>query len=389
MICVQDKENCSGCMACSNICPSNCINMISDKEGFWYPKVQKNKCINCGLCEKVCPQLNIFHNEAAKDNPKCLAAWNMDKALRKDSSSGGVFTSLAQWILKVDGVVFGAAFDRDFNVVHKETLITEGLTELRGSKYVQCKINDTYSKAKQYLDGGTNVLFTGTPCQIAGLYNFLGMGYEELYTCDIVCHGVPSPMVFEKYKQNLEKDYNSKIKEINFRNKKYGWKKYSVAVKFNNDTSYSKTLGRDVYMQGFLKNYYLRPSCYKCLYAKIPRVSDITLGDFWGIASRHPELDDDEGTSLLLVNTYKGKAMLEGCKNYIVTTECDLSHAIDGNPSIIKSVKVPDSREYFFKDLNSRDFNYVIKKYMSPPSLLRRKIRFIKKKIIFIKRKVM
>lgn len=388
MINIDTKNNCSGCKACYNICPKNCIEMSIDEEGFWYPKVKIDKCIQCGLCEKVCPEINIYNNERSYDVPICLAAWNNDKSVRLDSSSGGVFTSIAEWIVSNRGVVFGAGYDNGFNVIHKEVHNIQGLVELRGSKYVQSDINYTYSKAKRYLDEDKKVLFVGTPCQIAGLYNFLKIDYKELFTCDIVCHGVPSPIVFEKYKQNLEEQYNSKACKIGFRNKKYGWKKYSVAIKFDNNKEYSETLGNDVYMKGFLRNYYLRPSCYKCSYAQLKRTSDITLGDFWGIASKYPELDDDCGTSLLLINTDKGKVMLEACKNNIFTRECDLDHAKLGNPSIISSVKVPKFREKFFEDLKSRDFDYVIKKYMSPPSWIEAKIIFSKRALGFMKRRV-
>jgi coenzyme F420-reducing hydrogenase beta subunit len=221
MILITKKQNCSGCKACYNICPEKCIEMFIDEEGFWYPKANEDKCIQCGLCEKVCPEINIYHNDKSYDKPTCLAAWNNDKSKREDSSSGGVFTSIAEWILSNEGVVFGAGYDSGFNVIHKETYKMEGLSELRGSKYVQSDINDTYNKAKQCLDKGEKVLFTGTPCQIAGLYNFLQKEYAELYTCDLVCHGVPSPIVFKKYKQNLECQYNSNIKTIAFRNKNY------------------------------------------------------------------------------------------------------------------------------------------------------------------------
>ncbi|MGH4052367.1 MAG: Coenzyme F420 hydrogenase/dehydrogenase, beta subunit C-terminal domain [Clostridium sp.] len=388
MISIINKKNCSGCKGCYNICPQKCIEMLVDEEGFWYPKVNENKCIECGLCEKVCPEINIYFNGRAYDKPNCYAAWNNNKSIREDSSSGGVFTSLAEWILLDGGVVFGAGYNQDFNIIHKEAHTIGELKELRGSKYVQSDINDTFSKAKQYLEKDNKVLFTGTSCQIAGLYSFLQKEYDKLYTCDIVCHGVPSPMVFQKYKQNLKKEYNSSIKRITFRNKKYGWKKYSVLIQFENDALYSKLAANDIYMQGFLKNYYLRPSCYKCSYSNISRVSDITLGDYWGIASKYPELDDDKGTSLLLVNTDKGKTMLKECKSNIFIQKCDLDHAIKGNPCIIKSVKEPDLRESFFEDVNRRDFNYVIKKYMSPPSWIKRKIMFSKRALTTVKKRI-
>lgn len=387
MINIINKENCSGCKACYNVCPKSCIDMVIDEEGFWYPKVNEDVCIQCGLCEKVCPEINIYNSEKACDKPTTFAAWNNDEDKREASSSGGIFTSIAEWILSNGGVIFGAGYDDEFNVVHKEVNSIEGLNDLRGSKYVQSNINDTYKKAKQYLNEGKKVLFTGTPCQIAGLYNYLQKKYDNLYTCDIVCHGVPSPEVFEKYKQMLESLNGSTIQRIAFRHKKYGWKLYSVSLLFNNNIEYSKTLKEDPYILGFLRDYYLRPSCYKCTYSKLPRVSDITLGDFWGVGNKYPGLDDDKGTSLLLVNTDKGKIMLEGCKDSIFIQECDLEHAIKGNPCMVKSVNEPELRKKFFEDFNNKDFDYVVKKYMSPPSWIERTMVFIKRGIGFIKRK--
>lgn len=379
MISISRKQNCCGCKACYNICPQNCIEMTLDNEGFWYPSVDKDNCIHCGLCEKVCPKISIFSNDKSKAKPICLAAWNNDQDIRRESSSGGVFTAIAQWILSMNGVVFGAGYDNSLNVIHKEIETFEGLKDLRGSKYVQSDINDTYKRAKQHLISGKKVLFTGTPCQIAGLYNFLQKEYDELYTCDLVCHGVPSPKVFQEYKKNMEQKYNSSIQRIAFRHKEYGWKLFSVSLQFSNHTEYKKTLEEDVYMQGFLKNYYLRPSCYKCTYAKLPRGSDITLADFWGVAGKYPELDDDKGTSLLLVNTEKGKKIIDSYGNDIFKQECNLDYAVLNNPCIVESVKEPELRNVFFEDFNAKDFNYVIKKYMNPPSWIKRKIMFIRR----------
>lgn len=378
MILISEKQNCCGCKACYNICPQKCIEMPLDNEGFWYPKVDEDKCLHCGLCEKVCPEINISSNDKSKDKPMCFAAWSNDNDIRRESSSGGVFTSIAQWILSNDGVVFGAGYDSNLNVLHKDIYTMEGLKDLRGSKYVQSDIKDIYIKTKKHLVSGKKVLFSGTPCQIAGLYNFLQEEYDELYTCDLVCHGVPSPKIFEGYKNHMEQKYNSSIQRIAFRDKNYGWKLFSVSLQFGNDAVYRKNLEEDVYMQGFLKNYYLRPSCYKCTYAKLPRVSDITLADFWGVAGKYPELDDDNGTSLLLVNTEKGKKMIDSCENSIFKQECDLDYAILNNPCIVKSANEPRLRKNFFKDFNTKDFNYAIKKYMGPLSWVKRKIEFIR-----------
>jgi len=360
--------------------------MLIDEEGFWYPKINMEKCIQCSLCEKICPAINVYNNKKAYSKPITLAAWNNDRFKREVSSSGGVFTSIAEWVLSNDGIVFGAGYDSQYNVIHKEASSKEKLDEIRGSKYVQSNINDTYVKTRYYLEKNKMVLFSGTPCQIAGLYNFIQQDYANLYTCDIVCHGVPSPKVFNKYKKMLEKRNNSKIKKISFRNKKFGWKLFSVSLLFENDTEYSKTLKEDPYMLGFLRNYFLRPSCYKCIYAKLPRVSDITLGDFWGIDNKHPELDDNKGTSLVLVNTEKGREMLDNCRDNIFIKQCSLEDAIAENPCIIKPVNEPKLRKKFFEDLNNKDFEYVVKRYMSPPSWIKKIIIYARNLLL---RKIM
>ena len=389
MLNVKDKNKCSGCKACYNICPKNGIKMVTDEEGFWYPKVNEDICIQCGLCEKVCPEINVYNNDKSYDKPMVLAAWNKDKDKRIASSSGGIFLSIGEWIISQDGVVFGAGYDNNFQVIHKEVRSLEELDELKGSKYVQSDINDSYMKTKANLGNNKKVLFVGTPCQIAGLYNYLQKDYNNLFTCDLVCHGVPSPEVFKRYIGWLEKIYGSRIKRIAFRHKKYGWKLYSVSFQFENDTEYSKILKEDPYLLGFLRDYYLRPSCYTCIYAKLPRISDITLGDFWGVANRYPELDDDKGTSLLLINSNKGKCLLENCKDSIYIFHCDLEHAIRGNPCIVKPVNRPKLREKFFEDFGNKDFEYVMKKYLNPPSWIERQIIVIRKVFGFIRRKIM
>lgn len=382
MISISDKESCCGCKACYNICPKECIEIVADDEGFWYPEVNEQNCVNCGLCEKVCPEINIYNNYDSESKPICLAAWNNNENVRNESSSGGIFTALSQWILSNNGIVFGAGYDSNLNIIHKEIDAIHDLDELKGSKYVQSDINTMYKRAKYQLDNGKKVLFTGTPCQIAGLYNFLQKRYDELYTCDLVCHGVPSPKVYSQYKKSMIKKYNSDIQKLCFRDKEYGWKVFSVSLKFNSGKNYIETLYDDVYMQGFLKNYYLRPSCYRCSYSKLPRVSDLTLADFWGVADKYPELDDDKGTSLLLINTANGKKMIDGSSNGIFIRECDLNHAILNNPCIIKSVDEPNIRTEFFKDFNTKDFNYVAKKYMKNSSIFKKVAKRIKRKLI-------
>lgn len=388
MIKIHNKKNCCGCHACANICPKNCIEMQTDSEGFWYPQVNESKCVQCNLCEKVCPEIKKYANPNVMAKPQVLGAWNLDAEVREQSSSGGVFTALAEWIIDRGGVIFGAGFDKEFRVTHKKIANKDVLVGVRGSKYVQSNIGSTYVQAKECLIQGKKVLFTGTPCQIAGLYTYLQKEYENLYTCDVACHGVPSPKVFEKYKAHLEEAYKSKIIKMTFRDKVKGWKSYWVTTNFDNKKLHTTQHGQNAYMIGFLKDIYLRPSCYECSFSNVPRIADITLADFWGVGVKYPELDDDKGTSLLLVSTKKGQRLLRNCKEQIFMQECDLEHAIKYNPCIAGSVNPNVQREQFFKDLDNVPFEELVKKYMSPPSWIKRKISIVRDILGSIKRRV-
>ena len=337
MLEIDNKSLCSGCHACANACPQNCIQMISYEEGFWYPQVDKDNCIECGLCEKVCP---ILHKWQSDENrlTTAMAAINLNEEIRLKSSSGGIFTLIAEEIINQGGVVFGAAFANDFRSVHHIFVDnTKDLEKLRGSKYVQSKIGDTYKQAKDFLDGGRMVLFTGTPCQIGGLYSYLRKPYENLFTQDIICHGVPSPMVWKKYVDEREKKAASTTQRMFFRHKKYGWKTFAVLFEFLNSTVYMKNLHDDSFMRAFLSNLCLRPSCYNCSFKSIKRQADITLADFWGVQNELPEMDDDKGTSLVLVHSVKGEKQLAALAGIAKTQICDFSVIEKNNSAAVKS----------------------------------------------------
>lgn len=378
MIEIKDKKKCCGCGACFNICPKNAIKMISDKEGFLYPKVDTEKCIKCGLCKKVCPILNDNRNNNFY-NPKQYAAWSNDDKNRLSSSSGGLFYELANFILTNNGVVFGAGFDNELNVIHKVANNVEDLFELKCSKYVQSNLNDCYLNVKEMLSSEYKVLFVGTPCQVAGLYSFLrNKEYKNLYTIDFVCHGVPSPKVYRKHLSELESKFNCKAQHVYFRDKSNGWKKFNFKVEFENNKIYKKNLCEDLFIRGFLKNMYLRPSCHECKFSKIPRVSDITLGDFWGINSISNKLDDDKGTSQVLINSDKGKYLFDSVFSNIFISEVDLEFGKKVNPCLISSVNPDKNRDKFFKDLDKNDMKTLEKKYFPKPN-------FIKKSLIKFK----
>ncbi len=343
MISINDKKDCCGCSACVQTCPKHCIKLAEDPEGFLYPSVDNNVCVKCGKCESVCPML---HSNKPQTPLATYAATNPNEHVRSQSSSGGIFSLLAEYVIKQGGVVFGAAFDDNWEVVHSYTKSMEGLAKFRGSKYVQSQIRDSFSDAERFLKEGRLVLFSGTPCQIAGLKGYLQKDYKNLLAIDCVCHGVPSPEIFKEY---ISGESNGKsISGINFRDKVTGWKNYSVTLNFSGKDAKtaSREHGDDRFIQGFLSNLYLRPSCYSCHFRECRSVSDITIGDFWGIDIIRPELDDDKGLSLVIANNKQSDDLLRalGCN----LTEMQLSEAIKYNPSITTSVSIPPYRELFF-----------------------------------------
>lgn len=385
MIKIENKSECCGCTSCYSICPVQAIQMIEDGEGFRYPKVDKTKCINCGLCKKVCPILN---KKEKKNEPKAYACINKNEEIRKNSSSGGIFSLIAETILDMGGVVFGAQFDSELNVVHSYTENKEELHRYRGSKYVQSIVGDSYKKVKEYLEKGKYVFFTGTPCQVEGLYVFLQKDYNKLYTQDIICHGVPSPKVWHKYKDALEKEHKSKIKTMNFRDKSNSWKSYCLNYEFENNDFYKEINLKSNYMIAFLKDLSIRESCYICKFKSKNRKSDITLADFWGIQNLNPDMDDDKGTSLVMVNSQKGITLFEKIKENIIYKETNFEEAIKYNPSMTCSPQIPESREFFFKDLDTMNFDELVDKYKPKENLLKRYMhipKIIIKKILRIK----
>ena len=362
MIRIKQKQDCCGCYGCVSVCHENCISMATDPEGFWYPTVDTSACVNCGACERACPILNPFE-KSKSDICSVYAAYTKNEQVRLQSSSGGLFTEIATYVISQGGVVFGATFDEHFNIVHTYTETLDGLEDLRGSKYVQSKIGNAYSVALKFLKQGRLVLFTGAPCQIEGLLSFLKRDYKNLLTQDIICHGVPSPMVWEKYIEYREEQSECDTKRIFFRHKRQGWKNYSVNFVFKNHTEYIETLKKDPYMKGFLSDMCLRPSCYNCHFKSKERKSDFTLADFWGIQNICLDMDDDKGTSLVFVNSDKGAKIFDAIKDSIVIKEVEADKAICFNSAMIKSAHKPKQREKFLGDMQAHDFPQVIQKY--------------------------
>jgi len=373
---IEKKEKCSGCSACMASCPVHCIEMKEDEEGFYYPVANEKTCKNCGRCERVCP---IFMKSHAEQEIKgAYAIVSKDTEERLMSSSGGVFSLLAKEVLSEGGVVFGAAMANDWKSVNHVVIKKDiDLNLLRGSKYVQSKIGDAYLQAQKYLDKGRKVLFTGTPCQIGGLRQFLNRDYKNLYLQDIICHGVPSTYAWEEYVNFREKKVASTTKKVLFRHKKYGWKTYSVLFKYSNGTEYDRVHGEDLYIKIFLDNYDLRPSCYNCAFKHLERHSDITLADLWGAQDMTPELDDNKGVSLAIVHSEKGERLLANISDKIITQEVPLHQAISHNTSMIESEVRPPERDDFYNDLKELGFQGIEKKYY-PMTVKQKVIRWLR-----------
>lgn len=382
MLILKDKKECCGCYACYNICPKECIIMKIDDEGFWYPSIDENKCINCNLCEKVCPIINNPQNSLYKE--KSYAAFNKDEKIRLKSSSGGIFSLLAEYVINNNGNVYGATFDENFNVKHIKINKLQDIKLLRGSKYVQSKISDVFKSVKIDLNKNILVLFTGTPCQVAGLQSFLQKKYDNLILMDIVCHGVPSPLVWQRYINDLRKKYNQDIKKINFRDKSTGWKQYSINFLFDKK-EYKKFAFEDGYMNCFLNDIYLRPSCHSCNFKGVKRISDITIADFWGIEKILPEIDDDKGISLVILHTDKGENLFNILTYKMIYKEICLNNILKYNLAIIKSANYNEKRNKFFSELRKTNNSmFLIKKYnkLKIKQKIKYKIKSIMKRII-------
>ncbi|AGF54980.1 coenzyme F420-reducing hydrogenase, beta subunit [Clostridium saccharoperbutylacetonicum N1-4(HMT)] len=364
----SDKKHCSGCSGCYNICPKECIEMQQDEEGFLYPRIDEKKCIKCNLCSKVCPY-NNDNEDNDIEKPKAFACIHKDIEVVKKSTSGGAFTAIAESICKEEYVIFGAALNENVRVVHKYIADIKDIDLFRSSKYVQSDISKSLKDVKTFLDKGKKVIFTGTPCQIAGIKSFLRKDYENLITIDLVCHGVPSPLVFEKYKEYMEKIHNSRIKHVNFRDKTKKWDEHNMTIKFENGAIYTKRGVDDAFEVGFYKHLYHRPSCHQCPFSRIPRVGDFTLGDLWGIDDIIPQINDKKGISLLLFNTKKSEAFVKEIKERAKLIEINLNDAVANNKNLIKCTEESPNRIEFMNDMQIMKYSQLKEKYLKPRPL--------------------
>lgn len=347
---IDKVENCCGCSACFNACKKQAIIMESNDEGFLFPVIDKSKCINCGKCEKACP---IQNHPKVNKNKKAYACYADSFNKRMKSCSGAVFTLLAEKMLEQNGVVYGAAFDDRLNVYHLKVDSVDDLKTIKGSKYVQSIIGITYSEIEDSLKIGKTVLFSGTPCQVSGLLSFLGKEYENLFCVDVICHGVPSPMVWAKYLDELSP--NVRVVNMSFRNKTNGIKNKTLDYYLADGSVISEKYEESAYIKGFIQDMYLRPSCYQCEFKGINRCSDITIGDFWGLQNFYPKFGDDYGVSAVIVHSSKGEKYFESIKNDMHLISVTSKQIAAGNDSLLLSAKTNNRRNEFFERLSRNE----------------------------------
>lgn len=362
MIHITDKHSCCGCASCVQSCPKQCIRFDEDEQGFRYPSVDKAGCIDCGLCEKVCPCIN---KGEPKDPIKVCAAINPNEPIRLVSSSGGIFSMLAERVISEGGVVFGARFDANWEVVHDFAEDIDKLDSFRGSKYLQSRIGETYKQAQAFLKEGRKVLYTGAGCQIAGLNRFLRKEYDNLLTVEIVCHSVPSPLVWRKYLQEISN--GNSVHSVNFRDKSSGWSHYSYSIVVEHSGSKYIEPASGYYMKGLTSNLTTRPSCSHCPSCQGKSGTDIILGDCWGVWDLQPSLDDNKGTSLVATLTQKGENSVQELG--VELHELSLSDLQNYNAGLRGSHPLNPKHDKFFAEIKKRDnVKGLLEKYVNPQS---------------------
>lgn len=362
MIQINDPKQCCGCSACANICPHHAITMQPDTLGFLYPIIDKEKCIDCGLCEKVC-SFNIHYDTSCNlSQPIAYAARHHDIKEVETSRSGAAFIAISDWILSQGGVVYGAGFSKHFHVIHKRATTQEGRNEFKGSKYVQSELRDIFQQVKTDLKKGLIVLFSGTPCQTAGLNSYIGNKLRtNLYLIDIVCHGVPSPKIWEDYLDYLENKEGDSISYVNFRDKEdFGWKAHTESFRFTKQKE--KKVISSLFTKLFYQHIMFRQSCSICYFSNIHRPSDITIADFWGWEKSAPEINnDDKGVSLILCNTNKGLNLIEKSKQDMHIIPIQPGNYMQ--PNLIHPTRMHPLRNRFERDYKKYGFVYTMRKY--------------------------
>lgn len=357
----ENKFTCYGCEACKFICPQNAIKMVEDEEGFSYPVINEELCNQCGNCKEVCiyKKENLQVNE--KDYPKVFASYNKDIDVRKQSTSGGIFTPLYNYIISEGGAVIGVKYDKNMVPIYDIAYTAKDCEAFRGSKYVEAEKNDILIRTKIELDKNIPVLFSGTPCQIAALKSFLNKQYYNLFCIEIICHGTPSLKIFKDYVAYLENDMNSKMTNLKFRDKQIGWHKAYMQIEFKNGNIINEEAKVNNYNRAFLNDFIQRPSCYNCEFTRKGGVADITIGDFWGIENTYKEMDDNLGISIIKINTPVGNKLFNQIKSNLELKESTYDIAFEKNH--IAPIELKEKRCAFFEEYESSEVNNILLKY--------------------------
>ncbi len=383
-----EKEQCFGCKACSNICPTNAITFQHDDFGFSYPHVNKSLCINCGKCLSACNKIERHD----KTMPlKSFAATHKDRDILNKSSSGGVFSVLAEYVLQNNGAVCGCVYDENLLPKHICSESAEDVALMRKSKYAQSDIGTVYQDAKNRLKKGQQVLFTGTPCQIAALYSVLDKDYNNLITMDLVCHGTVSELMFKKFLEYLESKYKTNITDFDFRSKKYGWKRYTM--EFSKQSGQRKNIGKynEFYFNAFISGNITRPNCFSCPFASPMRISDITVGDFWGFEKASTRCDAERGISLCTLNSEKALGLLPMLESSLTLDEIDYRIAVDGNTCLHTPTKKGSKWEEYMHAFKNDDIQAMANSYAkrNRKRIFKEKLKLMipLKAFLFLKRK--
>lgn len=365
MISIKNNIDCCGCNACGDVCAHGAITFKTDIEGFWYPVVDETKCVDCRLCERVCPELHIGELKKNDNNPPVtVAAINKNMAVRWDSTSGGAFSALAEVMYEQGGYVSGAVYDENFLVHNFVSDKPEDLSRLRSSKYLQSNAEGLYVRIRELLRNGKKVLACGTPCQMAALRLFLHKDYDNLVIVDFICRGVNSPKVYRKYLDSLERKYGGKVVYVKTKNKELGWRNLTRKVVFDNGKVYYGVKMDDNFRRGYHTNVFCRPSCYTCQYKGFPRIADITIADYWGIEKINKNLDNNIGTSMILLNSKKGENFFGQVKDKIEWEYTTFESILPGNVALTKPIEPAKiDRRQFFEDLDKGTFDEVVSKY--------------------------
>lgn len=374
-----EKKDCTGCKMCADICPVQAIEYTVDNEGFWYPTVDYDKCIRCGLCTDRCPSLNQNKVKQQK-NPVVYRAWSNNKQTRISSTSGGIFYEIGLWFIENGGGIAACRYTEDFKAAeHVYIDDINGLNQVKGSKYFQSDTAGIYKKVKEKLDNGIRVLFCGAPCQMAAMQMYLNKEYDNLYYMDFICRSINSPRAFKEYLNELESEHSSKVVEVQLKNKKYGWQSLATRVKFQNGEEIIQVRNSNWWVKGFIENdLYTRESCYHCKYKVLPRVvADLSIGDFWGVKNQSKK-DMFNGISVMLVNSKKGKEILDNIKSKLDIKKSCIEAVLPGNPALLKSPVRTSKQDKFFKLLNRYSFSKSVEKCIHP-SVKRKIISAIKK----------